>query len=203
MRLYWAPKTRALRATWMLAEAGVAYERIRIDVHDAAAKADPAFRRVSPLGKVPALEDGPARLWDSGAICAYIADRHPERHLAPPPDSAARGAYLQWLVFTNSVLEPAMFERRTASTPNPSQHGWGDFDGMLGVLRAQLAPGGWILGDRFSAADVMLGTSCLFLYRYGIIEGEQVLQAYVDRCTARPAFREAAALDEAAQGVHP
>lgn len=198
MRLYWAPKTRALRATWMLAEAGVAYERIPIDVHDAAAKADPAFRRVSPLGKVPALEDGPARLWDSGAICAYIADRHPERHLAPAPDSPARGAYLQWLVFTNSVLEPAMFERRAASTPNPSQHGWGDFDAMLGVLRAQLAPGGWILGDRFSAADVMIGTSCLFLYRYGIIEGEQVLQAYVDRCTARPAFREAAALDEAA-----
>lgn len=203
MRLYWAPNTRALRATWALAEAGAAYDLIRIDVHDAIAKADPGFRRVSPLGKVPALEDGSARLWDSGAICAYIADRHPERGLAPPPDSCERGSYLQWLAFTNSVLEPAMFERRAGSATNPSQHGWGDFDGMLGVLRAQLSAGEWILGDRFSAADVMIGTSCLFLYRYGIIEGEPVLRAYVDRCTARAAFREAAALDGAAPGGHP
>ena len=202
MRLYWAPNTRALRAAWMLAEAGVAYERVVIDVHDAAAKGDAGFRRVSPLGKVPALQDGSACMWDSGAICAYIADRFPEMRLAPAPDSVARGTYLQWLVFTNSVLEPAMFERRAASTPNPSQHGWGDFDLMLGVLRAQVAAGEWILGDRFSAADVMLGSSCLFLYRYRIIEGEPVLRAYVDRCTARPAFREAAALDEAAPGGH-
>lgn len=200
MRLYWAPRTRALRATWMLAEAGATYERIRIDVHDTAAKSDAAFRRVSPLGKVPALEDRGACLWDSGAICAYIADRYPERRLAPAPDSSARGTYLQWLVFTNSVLEPAMFERRAGSPPNPSQHGWGDFDGMLSVLRTQLAAGDWILGDRFSAADVMLGTSCLFLYRYGIIEGEPALRAYVDRCAERRAFREAAALDEADVG---
>ena len=77
MKLYWCPKTRATRALWMLEEAGVPFERVRIDIRDPQAKADPEFRAASPLGKVPALVDGAVKINDSGAICGYIADAYP------------------------------------------------------------------------------------------------------------------------------
>jgi glutathione S-transferase len=195
MKLYWCPKTRAVRAVWMLEELGLPYERVFIDIRDAAAKADPAFRAVSPMGKVPALEDGATRLWDSGAICAYLADQYPSAGLAPPIGSPDRGAYLQWLLYTNSVIEPAMAEKFTNAQPSAVAHGWGSFEQMLAVLRAGLARGPWILGERFSAADVLLGTSCQFMRQFKILADEPGLFAYADRCAARPAFTRAAALD--------
>lgn len=195
MRLYWCPNTRAFRAAWMLEEAGVPYERVTIDIRDAAAKADPAFRAVSPLGKVPALEDGPVRLWDSGAICAWVADRYPAAGLAPAVDAPERGAYLQWLTFTNSVIEPAMVERFQKFVPNPAAHGYGSFDQMLATLKAGLATGPWILGHRFSAADVLLGSSCHYLRRFGLVADEPELLAYEERCFARPACVRARELD--------
>jgi len=195
MKLYWCPKTRAVRAVWMLEELGVRYDRVLIDIRNAADKANPAFRAVSPMGKVPALEDGATRLWDSGAICAYLADKYPETGLAPPIGSPDRGAYLQWLLYTNSVIEPAMAEKFTSAQPSAVAHGWGSFPLMLEVLRDGLARGPWVLGERFSAADVLLGTSCNFMRQFKILENEPGLFAYVDRCTARPAFQRATALD--------
>src|SRR5678816_836858 len=92
MKLYWSPKTRSVRILWMLEEAGVKYESVRVELGDAAARSGPQFRAISPMGKVPAFEDGPVRLWDSGAICAYVADRYPGEGLAPPIDHPDRGA---------------------------------------------------------------------------------------------------------------
>jgi glutathione S-transferase len=195
MKLYWCPKTRAIRALWMLEELGVPYERVLIDIRDPAAKADPAFRAVSPMGKVPALEDGMARLWDSGAICAYLADQYPNEGLAPPIGSADRGAYLQWLLYTNSVIEPAMGEKFSNAPASAAAHGWGSFELMLNVLRGALSRGPWILGERFSAADVLLGTSCHFMRQFKILENEPDLFGYVNRCMARPAFQRATALE--------
>jgi glutathione S-transferase len=195
MKLYWCPKTRALRALWMLEELGQPFERVLIDIRDAAAKADPAFRAASPMGKVPALEDGPARLWDSGAICLYLADRYPQAGLAPATADPARGLYLQWLLYTNSVIEPAMAEKFSASAVSAGAHGWGSFDLMLEVLRNGLATGPWILGERFSAADVLLGTSCRFLLQFGLVKDDRVLGGYLDRCQQRPAFQRAVAAD--------
>jgi len=195
MKLYWCPKTRAIRALWMLEELGVAYDRVRIDVRDPAAKADPAFRAVSPMGKVPALEDGSTRLWDSGAICAYLADQYPKAELAPPIGSADRGAYLQWLLYTNAVIEPAMAEKFTNAPASAAAHGWGSFDLMLGVLREGLSRGPFILGQKFSAADVLLGTACHFMRTFKILESDLILFGFADRCMARPAFKRAAALE--------
>lgn len=195
MKLYWCPKTRAVRAMWMVEELGVPCERVLIDIRDAAAKDDPGFRAVSPMGKVPALEDGATRLWDSGAICGYLADQYPQAGLAPAIGHPDRGAYLQWLLFTNAVIEPAMAEKFSQSPVSAVSHGWGSFDLMMATLRAGLARGPWILGERFSAADVLLGTSCSFMRQFKILEDEPVLFAYADSCTARPAFQRAAALD--------
>lgn len=193
MKLYWCPKTRAIRALWMLEELGVAYDLVRIDIRDPAAKADAAFRAASPMGKVPALEDGPTRLWDSGAICAYLADQYPAAGLAPPIGSADRGRYLQWLLYPNAVIEPAMAEKFSNSPVSTTAHGWGSYDQMLAVLRAGLQPGPWILGEAFCAADVLLGTACHFLRQFKLVDSEPVLFAYVDRCLARPAFQRALA----------
>jgi glutathione S-transferase len=195
MKLYWCPKTRAVRALWMLEELGVPCERVLIDIRDAKAKADPAFRAASPMGKVPALEDGTTRLWDSGAICGYLADQYPRAALAPPIGDPDRGRYLQWLLYTNAVIEPAMAEKFTNAAVSAAAHGWGSYEQMLEVLRAGLGAGPWILGARFCAADVLLGTACHFLRQFKLVDADPVLFGYVDRCLARPAMQRAMALD--------
>jgi glutathione S-transferase len=96
MQLYWWPKTRSLRALWMLEEVGCPYERVPVNITQGGQK-DPAFLAVNPMGKLPALADGEAKLAESAAICAYLADKFPEAGLAPPVGDARRGRYLHWL----------------------------------------------------------------------------------------------------------
>jgi len=191
IKLYWCPKTRAMRALWMLEESGVPFERVHIDIRNQQAKDDPEFRAASPQGKVPALVDGPVRISDSGAICAYVADAYPAAGLAPPIGDSQRGAYLQWLMFTNSNIEPAMAEKFSGLAPSRVAHGWGDYPSMMSTLREGLRKGPWILGERFTSADVMLGSAVHFLDMFKILGDEPVLKAYVDRCMARPAAQKA------------
>jgi glutathione S-transferase len=191
IKLYWMPKTRSIRALWMLEEAGVPFERILIDIRDEKSKANAAFRAASPLGKVPALEDGAVRINDSGAICGYLADAYPQAGLAPPIGDPSRGAYLQWLMFTNSNIEPAMLEKFGKFAPSRAAHGWGDYDSVMTTLRNGLQTGPWILGARFCAADVMLGSAVYFLDLFKILADEPVLSAYLARCMARPAAQRA------------
>lgn len=195
MKLYWCERTRAARAAWMMEELGVPYELVRIDIRNEQSRADPAFRTASPMGKVPALEDGAVRIWDSGAICAYLADQYPSAKLAPPIGSPERGRYLMWLMYTNSVIEPAMAEKIGGLKPNSVTYGWGSWDQMLATLRDALKTGPWILGERFCAADVLLGSTCNFLRQFKMLTDEPLLFAYADRCTARPAFQRAYALE--------
>jgi len=195
MKLYWCANTRARRALWMLEELGQPFQRVTIDIRDPVAKADAAFRRVSPLGKVPALEDGATCLWDSGAICAWLADQYPAAGLAPAIGHPDRGAYLQWLMFTNSVIEPSMAEKFAGLPSKPSQYGWGSWDLMLQVFRDGLQRGPWILGANFSAADVLLGMAACYLRDFKMLESDPVLFAYADRCASRPAYQRAAAAD--------
>lgn len=197
MKLYWCERTRAVRAVWMLEELGVPYQRVRIDIRDEQSRAHPEFRLASPMGKVPALEDGAVRIWDSGAICAYLADQYPAAKLAPAIGSPERGAYLMWLMYTNSVIEPAMGEKFGGLKPNSVSYGWGSWQQMLETLRTALERNTWILGERFCAADVLLGMSCAFLRQFKMLEDEPVLFAYADRCAERPAFKRAYALEEA------
>jgi len=197
MKLYWCPKTRSVRLLWMLEELGVPYDRVRIDIRDETSKANPAFLAASPMGKVPALEDGSVRMWDSGAMCAYLADQYPAQKLAPPIGDPQRGEYLMWLMFTNSVVEPAMAEKMAQLQPNPTSYGWGSWDQMLMTLRRGVERGQWILGERFSAADVLLGTACNFLIQFKMVSDEPILASYVGRCAERPAWQRAMAIDAA------
>ena len=140
------------------------------------------------MGKVPALEDGAVRMWDSGAICTYLADQYPTAKLAPPIGSPDRGAYLMWIMYTNSVIEPAMGERMGGLKPNPVTYGWGSWEQMLETLRTAVGHSTWILGERFCAADVLLGmsaTSCVSQ----MLTDEPVLFAYADAAPRGPRFK--------------
>ena len=106
MKLYWAPRTRSLRALWVLEEAGAPYERVRLDLA-AGEQKSPAFHSINPMAKVPALTDGSLAVAESGAICAYVAEAVPQAGLAPPVGDPSRGRYLQWLFFSPGCIEQA------------------------------------------------------------------------------------------------
>ena len=194
MKLFWCPQTRSTRAIWMLEEAGVDYEPILVDIRDESAPRDPAFLRASPMGKVPALIDGDAHLWDSSAIALYIADKVPEKHLAPAIGDPKRADYYYWMVFTPGVIEPAMADKAAGGIGNKLQNGWGSFDLMIQLLEDGVSGSDWLLGDGFSAADVVVGSTAHFLKMFGMLPENKTIEAYIDRCLARPAYQKAMAM---------
>lgn len=195
MKLFWCEKTRAFRIVWMLEELGEPYERVRVDIRGGEMKDDPEFRSASPMGKVPALIDGDTKLWDSGAICLYLADKYPQSGLGVAISDPDRGRFLQWVMFTNSVIEPAMLEKFMEMPAKPMSYGHGGFDAMLDVLEGGLAPGPWVMGERFTAADVLLGSSVDVMDKFNILPDRPKLKAYAERCRARPALQKAMGLD--------
>lgn len=195
MKLFWCPQTRSARALWMMEEAGVPYERVKIDIRDRTAPRDPEFTLASPMGKVPALADGEARFADSAAICMYVADKYPHARLAPSIDDPKRGAYLWWMTFTPGVIEPAMAEKFAGGKPDRFRSGWGDFELMIETIEKGLGGNPWLLGEAFSAADVMVGSSVYFMKQFGMLPDKPALHAYVERCLARPAYQRALEID--------
>lgn len=194
--LFWCPQTRAARILWLLEELGQPFEVVEIDIRDPESKADETFRKASPMGKVPAISDGPVALADSAAIAIYLADRYPAAGLAPAIDDASRGRYLWWMTFTPGAIEPAMSERFNGWKVNPGQSGWGSFELMIDALERGLSPGPWLLGEKFSAADVLVGSSVNFMRLFGLLPDNRALSDYADRCIARPAFARATAREE-------
>jgi glutathione S-transferase len=195
--LYWCAQTRASRIVWLLEELAIPYHLEVVDVRSADAKGDPHFRAASPMGKVPAISDGEVKLADSAAIALYLADRYPQAHLAPAITDPLRGKYCYWMTFTPGVIEPAMMERFNGWTVSPGTCGWGNFDLMVATLQAGLEGNEWILGERFTAADVLLGSSVYFMRLFGILPESPVLHGYVDRCLSRPAYARALERDAA------
>lgn len=186
----------------MLEELAVDYERVLVDVRDATAERPPGFVAASPFRKVPALEDGDVKMADSAAICLYLADRYPARELAPDIADPRRGRYLFWMTFVPGALEPAVSERLSGKPTNTFGAGWGDYDRMLLTLENGLDPGPWLLGDQFSAADVMVGGTLLIMDALGLRPDSQRLKSYADRCIARPHCKTAEALEIALRDPH-
>ena len=189
MKLFWAPQTRAQRAIWMLEEAGVDYDMEQVELGSPDLSEE--FLGASPMGKVPALVDGDVGMAESAAICLYVADRYAPGTLAPALDDARRGQYLYWTLYTPAVVEPAMSEKFNKVESNRRRSGWGDFDTMIDTWDSALDDRAWILGDQFTAADVMLGSSAIFLRMFEMLPETRNLGAYADRCLARPANQRA------------
>lgn len=196
MKLYWSPQTRSTRALWILEEAGLDYELECVDIRNPDRKNAADFLDASPMGKVPALVDGDVRMSESAAICLYVADRYGAGRLAPAIDVPARGKFLYWLMYTPAVIEPCMSEKFHGVETNRYRSGWGDFELMLETLERGIAGKDWILGDDFTAADVMLGSSVGFMRTFDMLPDSVTLGAYADRCFARPAYQRALELNE-------
>lgn len=191
MKLFWASQTRSTRVVWMLEEAGIKYEMEPVDIRSPDRKNSREFLGASPMGKVPAIVDGDLAMSESAAICIYIADRYAAGELAPAIDDASRGKYLYWTIYTPAVVEPAMAEKFSKIEPNRGRNGWGDFDSMIRTFDEGLEGKKWILGDRFTAADVMLGSSAVFMRMFEMLPETKNIGSYADRCLARPAFQKA------------
>lgn len=191
MKVFWAPQTRSTRALWMLEEAGIDYDMELVDIRGSDRKDSDEFLAASPMGKVPAIVDGEVAMSESAAICLYVGDRYGSGSLAPVLNDPLRGKYLYWITYTPAVVEPAMAEKFSDSEPNRGSHGWGDFEQMIRVFDEGLEGKDWILGDRFTAADVMLGSSAVFLRMFEMLPDTKNIAAYADRCMSRPAFQRA------------
>ena len=194
MKLFWTPKTRSMRAIWMLEEAGIEYDMEQVDIGSEDRKDSEEFLRASPMGKVPALVDGDVAMSESAAICLYLADRYSSGELAPAIDDPRRGRFLYWLMYTPAVVEPAMIEKVSNIESNRVSYGWGDFDTMISTFEDALRDNTWILGEQFSAADVMLGSSAHFLRLFKMLPETSNIADYADRCVAREAFQRALAV---------
>jgi glutathione S-transferase len=191
MQLYWSPRTRSFTALWLMEETGQPYERVLTDISTGAQKT-PDYLAINPMGKVPALKDGDATLAEAAAICAYVAERYPEAKLAPPLGDPQRAKYLYWLFFMPGCIEPAMMQIATKIEISPVSAGWGDATRVFDVLDNALTKGPWILGENFSAADVAIGAALNFSVRlFKMVPARPSFDAYIARCTARPAFQRA------------
>ncbi len=191
MKLFWAPQTRSQRAIWMLEEAGVDYEMEVVDIAGENREDTAEFLAASPMGKVPAISDGDVAMSESAAICLYVADRYGMGTLAPALDDPLRGKYLYWMLYTPAVVEPAMSDKFHQVEVNRYSSGWGDFDMMIENWDSALDGREWIVGDQFTAADVMLGSSAIFLSMFNMLPETRNIGAYGERCLARPANQRA------------
>jgi glutathione S-transferase len=203
IKLYWCPQTRASRVLWMLEELGEPFEVILADVRQPDSLPD-AFGAASPMGKVPALVDeapnGVVRMADSAPICLYLADRYAAGRLAPGVDDPSRGEFLYWMNYTPGVIEPAMMEKFIGFEVNKGSCGWGNYETMLQVLEQGLEEGPWIMGETFTAADVLLGSSVFFLKQFGLLEEGSAFEPYLARCLERPGYKKALARDTKLDG---
>ena len=191
MKLYWAPRTRSFTTLWMMEETGQPYERVLIDTSAGAQKA-PDYLAINPMGKVPALKDGDATMAEAAAICAYVADRYQDAHLAPSIDDPRRAKYLYWMFFAPSCIEPAIMQIFTKLEVPSSSAGWGEATQVFDVLDRAVEKGPWLLGEDFSAADVVIGSGLNFAIRlFRMVPARPSFDSYLDRCAARPAFQRA------------
>jgi glutathione S-transferase len=181
--------SRTFTARWILEELGLSYRVAPIDMTRGEHKT-PSFLALNPMGKLPAITDDGVVVTETTAICLYLADRYGLGDLAPAPRDPMRGPYLRWAVFATSVLEPAIYMKDHAL--DASGVGWGDFDTALAALETAVSDGPWLLGERFSAADVTLGSvMSVALFNQRLPERPAIVD-YNARLAARPAYQRAA-----------
>jgi glutathione S-transferase len=195
--LYTHPMSRGRVARWMLEEAGIPY-RAEILEFGTTMKA-PEYLAINPMGKVPAITHRGKVVTENAAICAYIADAFPEAGLAPP--LSERADYYRWLFFAAGPLEAAISNRALGLEVPPERErmmGYGTYEAVMDALEGALSKSPYIAGDRFTAADVYVGSHLGFGMQFGTVEKRPAFEAYFARLAARPAAKRANELDDAA-----
>lgn len=196
--LYSNPMSRGRIARWMLEEIGQPY-RVEMLAWGAPMKSA-ALLALNPMGKVPVLVHGNAVVSETAAICAYLGDTFSEAGLAPRMNTE-RAAYYRWLFFTAGPLEAAITNRTFNCEPPEEKSravGYGTFNDVMNVLEVAVSTTAYIAGDRFTAADVYVGSQIQFGLQFGTLEKKPAFLSYWDRLKSRPALLRAADLDNAA-----
>lgn len=195
---YTNPMSRGRIVRWMLEEVGQPYQTHVLNY--AEEMKSPAYLAVNPMGKVPALTHGATVVTECAAICAYLADAFPQAGLAPPHGDRARGDYYRWLFFAAGPVEAAVGAKALGVEPAPEQQrmvGFGSLARVLDTLEQAVTGRQFLAGDRFSAADLYVGSHLIWGMGFGTIEKRPAFEAYVAPLKARPAAIRAAEIDDA------
>ena len=196
LHFYYNPHSRAATVHWMLQELGVPFE-MHVLRFDKAEHKTPEFLAINPMGKLPTIKHGDVVVTESAAICAYLADAFPAAGLAPAIGDPRRGTYLRWMFFSGSCIEPAMADKAMGREQGkPSMMGYGTFDDTMNAAAQAVTKGRYVLGDMFSAADVILGSTIMFGMMFGILPQRPEFTAYAERLKTRPALQRAKAKDD-------
>lgn len=196
---YHAPKTRSFGTRWLFEELGSPPHVLKVLNMKKGEHKSPEFLAINPMGKVPTVTADGVPVSEVGAIAIFLADLFPEANLAPNLDDPARGTYLRWIVFNHGDVEPAVMDKARNIQPGglpPSALCYGSYDDTVNALVSAVRTGPYILGERFSAADVVLGGAIRWLTLFKLLPDKPEFASYVERITARPAFKRAMEKDE-------
>jgi glutathione S-transferase len=196
--LYTNPQSRGRIARWMLEEIGQPY---KVEVMDYASTMKGAeYLAINPMGKVPALRHGDAVVTEAAAICTYLADAFPQAGLAPPPTSKERAPYYRWMFFAAGPLEAALSNKALGFVVPPERErmmGYGSMAQALNAIEAAVSKSDYLAGDKFTAADLYVGSHIGFGMMFGTLEKRPAFEKYWQRVSSRPACKRANELDEA------
>ena len=197
LTLYHAAPSRSSIVRWMLEEVGDP-DDIQLLSLSKGEQSAPDYLAVNPMGKVPALKHGDVVITEAAAICTYLADAFPKAGLSIPIGEPRRGIYLKWLFFGPSCIEPAMIDRAAPRKEEPRRGmlGYGDFDTVMDVVAKAVAAGPHIMGEQFTAADVVIGSGLRFGMMFKLLPERPEFTAYVGRLAQRPALQLTQAKDK-------
>ncbi len=192
---FYAPQTRATGTLALLEALEADYDVHLLDLK-AGTQRRPEYVAINPMGKVPAIRHGQALVTEQVAVTIYLADLYADRGLAPALDDPLRGPYLRWIAFYGSCFEPAIVDRSLErDAGDPSSSGYGSYDSVMNALALQLEGGPWLLGERFTAADVLWGTALKWTLQFGLVPDRPAFRDYAARVAAVPAVARAAQMD--------
>ena len=193
--LHHAVQSRSAGALALLEELGADYELHVLDLKKGETR-QPAYLAVNPMGKVPAISHQGQLVSEQGAVYLYLAELHPEAGLAAAIGDPLRGTFLRWLFFYGSSFEPAVVDRAMKREPaGQAISPYGDWETLLATLESQLAEGPWLLGERFTAVDVLWGHALRWTTMFKLVPESPAIAAYIARVVSRPASARAAKID--------
>ena len=195
LTFFHSPNTRSAGVRILLEELGVPYDLHVLNMK-AGEQRQADYLKVNPMGKVPAVLHGDTLVTEQVALYIYLPDVFPAAGLSPALTDPLRGAYLRWIAYYGSCFEPAVIDHFMKRDPAPPQMcPYGDFDTMLNTLVGQLEKGPYILGDRFSAADLLWGLSLNWMTSFKLVPELPVVMDYIGRIKARPSFAKVSEAD--------
>jgi glutathione S-transferase len=189
---YHNPMSRGRIVHWMLEELEAPYETKLLDFEKREHKS-PEFLALNPMGKLPTIVHRGVVVTETAAICVYLADTFSLGRLAPALDDPRRGTYLRWMFFAAGCVEPALLDKSMNRAPveRIGSVGYGTYEDTLNALEQAIAPGPYVLGDSFSAADVYVGSQIGYGLFTKSVEPRPSFLAYAGRVAERPAHQRA------------